>query len=213
MTTEGDCANEYTIERTWTAVDDCGNDITKVQTIEVLDVTPPVMTCPPDATLECTEEPNPDLTGEATATDDCGDVTVSYSDITAQGLCPSEYTITRTWTAVDACGNESSCPQVINVLDITPPVVTCAPDVTIECDESTLPANTGFTTATDECGGPVTITYQQATMTNELCLKVILRRWKVTDECNDTSECDQYITVKDTPGPRSDSSGRRDCRV
>ena len=159
------------------------------------------MTCPPDATLECTEEPNPDLTGEATATDDCGDVTVSYSDITAQGLCPSEYTITRTWTAVDACGNESNCPQIINVLDIEPPLYTCAPDVTIECDESTEPENTGFTTATDECGGPVTITYQQATMTNELCLKVILRRWTITDECDNTSECDQYITVKDTQGP------------
>ena len=31
VTSEGDCANEYTIERIWTAVDDCGNNTSKVQ--------------------------------------------------------------------------------------------------------------------------------------------------------------------------------------
>ena len=67
VTSEGDCDNEYTIERTWTAVDDCGNNTSKVQTIEVLDTTPPVIECPADATVECTVDPTPDVTGMATA--------------------------------------------------------------------------------------------------------------------------------------------------
>ena len=107
-------------------------------------------------------------TGTATAVDACGDVTITYSDAVAPGDCPAESTITRTWTAVDACGNESDCDQTIMVLDTQAPDLMCAADVTIECDESTDPANTGASTATDECSD-VTVTYQDALTTDELC--------------------------------------------
>ena len=100
-------------------------------------------------------------TGAATAVDACGDVTITYSDAIAPGDCPAEMTITRTWTAVDACGNESECDQTIMVLDTQAPDLMCAADITIECDESTDPANTGVSTATDECSD-VTVTYQEA---------------------------------------------------
>ena len=48
------------------------------------------------------------------------------------------------------------------VLDTQAPDLMCAADITIECDESTDPANTGVSTATDECSD-VTVTYQDAT--------------------------------------------------
>ena len=122
------------------------------------------------------------------------------SDATVAGDCPAEYTITRTWTAVDECGNEASCPQIIMVLDTQAPDLMCAADITIECDESTDPANTGVSTATDECSD-VTVTYIEALTTNELCLQVITRRWKATDACGNTSECDQLISIVDTTYP------------
>jgi hypothetical protein len=50
----------------------------------------------------------------ASATDNCDPApVVTYSDVTAAGGCPQEYTITRTWTATDACGNGTNCTQVI----------------------------------------------------------------------------------------------------
>ena len=64
------------------------------------------MTAPEDATVECDESTDPADTGEATATDNCNGETVSYSDEIVPGECEGEYTILRTWTAVDACGNE-----------------------------------------------------------------------------------------------------------
>jgi hypothetical protein len=44
------------------------------------------------------------------------------------GDCPGRYTLYRTWTATDRCGNESSATQVITVQDTTPPVVQAGDD-------------------------------------------------------------------------------------
>src|SRR5690606_16886440 len=104
-------------------------------------------------------------TGFATATDNCSGVTVTYSDVRTQdadgiaGTCDDyEYVITRTWTAVDARSEDSSCVQIITIEDTEAPVISCPTNVTLECDESTDPSNTGFATATDNCSG-VTVTY------------------------------------------------------
>src|SRR5690606_2488306 len=47
--------------------------------------------------------------------------------------------IIRTHTAIDECGNSASCVQTILRVDTTVPTITCPADVTIECDEDTLP--------------------------------------------------------------------------
>src|SRR5690606_5687458 len=79
--------------------------------------------CPADVTIECDEDTLPANTGSATATDLCDmDVTPTYADVTAAGDCDQEYVITRTWTAVDDCGNANTCTQVITIVDTTAPV-------------------------------------------------------------------------------------------
>ena len=136
-----------------------------------------------------------------TATDNCGNVTITYSDVTAAGDCDNEYTITRTWTAEDACGNTSDCDQIIEVVDTQDPDLACAADVTIECDDSTYPDNTGWSTATDACGD-VTVEYVDATFEGECPITMVIqRRWTATDACGNTAECDQIIELYDLEGP------------
>jgi hypothetical protein len=153
------------VRRTWTAEDDCGNISECVQDIFVEDTTSPVITCPGDVTIECTDSTLPDSTGFATATDICVETPdISFSDVTIAGNCPQEYTIVRTWVASDACENTSTCNQIILVDDSTAPIITCPADVTIDCTASSSPDSTGFATATDNCGGPPDITSSDVTV-------------------------------------------------
>ena len=205
VTTAGVCAQEYTIARTWTATDACGNSSTCLQIITVDDSTPPVITmCAADVTVECTDSTDPADTGMSTATDNCDPApVVTFADVTTAGVCAQEYTIARTWTATDACGNSSTCLQIITVDDSTPPVITlCAADVTVECTDSTDPADTGMSTATDACDPAPVVTFADVTMAG-VCAQeyTIARTWTATDACGNTSTCLQIITVDDSTPP------------
>ena len=53
-TTTGACAASYTLERVWTAVDDCGNSAVATQMIVVEDTTNPILSnVPSDVTIIC----------------------------------------------------------------------------------------------------------------------------------------------------------------
>jgi hypothetical protein len=150
VTAAGTCAGSYTETRTWRAVDGCGNASNTVsQTITVVDNTPPVIGAPgANGTVSCPATPN---FTQPTASDVCGTVSVQQvSDVTAAGTCAGSYTETRTWRAVDGCGNASNTvSQTITVVDNTPPVIgTPGANATVIC-----PATPSFTapTASDAC--------------------------------------------------------------
>ena len=106
------------IARTWSAVDACGNIATCIQTINIIDDIAPELNCPSGLTVDCGQNIDPEiLESKATATDNCGTVTISFEDDATMPLdCNfATKTITRTWTAVDACGNIASCIQIITV--------------------------------------------------------------------------------------------------
>jgi len=155
--TAGCSQYEYMITRTWTATDNCNRMATCSQIITVDDTQGPVITCPANLTIECDEDTSPSNTGMATGSDNCSaiaEIVITSSDISTQGTsgCSQyEYIITRTWLSMDACGNSSTCSQVITVKDNDPPVITCPANLTIECDEDTSPSNTGMATGFDNC--------------------------------------------------------------
>jgi hypothetical protein len=94
-----------TLTRTYTATDGCGNTSTCSQVLTYkVDITPPVFTyCPPDQYLGCNPELLPGC-GAATATDDCGSVTITNSlNPTVANGC--NYSQSYTIKATDACGN------------------------------------------------------------------------------------------------------------
>src|SRR5207249_7533398 len=101
------------------------------------DTTPPVITATGTTlTLGC----NPTATqingalGTATATDNCGPVTPSFTDgaVSTSGCGRSQ---TRTWSATDGCGNTATASRTVTwTEDTTPPAIPPLPSTpTLEC--------------------------------------------------------------------------------
>jgi hypothetical protein len=117
-----------------------------VESLDILiDGTDPIITCPGNPTISCDASTLPANTGSATATDNLDDFpVVTYADVFTPNMgCTYTGSIARTWTATDCAGNSRSCIQTITIVDNVAPTLTIPSDVTIECDESTLPASTG----------------------------------------------------------------------
>ncbi|MEH6538408.1 MAG: HYR domain-containing protein [Psychroserpens sp.] len=190
--------NSQLIRRFWVSTDSIGVYWSCNQKITVLD-TAPVVSCPPNVTLECGVDTSSANTGLATGTNGCSILTITQSDSSVAG-CGFTETITRTWTATDECGNSSSCDQIITVVDTAPPVVSCPSNRTLECGEDTSSANTGLATGTEGCG-TVTITESDSSVAGCGFTETITRTWTATDECGNSSCCDQIITVVDTTPP------------
>lgn len=195
FTTFGPLMSELSLNGTPVATQLANSPCVKYDTVA------PVISCPGTATIQCDVPPTPANTGgSATATDNCDPApAISYSDSASLGGCDGTGTISRTWTATDACGNTSTCIQTINVVDTIAPSITCPANVTIECGESTLPANVGTATAMDNCDSMPMLSYTDSVAGS--CPTIITRTWTATDACGNASSCDQTITVQDTTNP------------
>ena len=198
---DGDCPNNYKITRTWTATDECGLTKTHIQTITVVDITPPTFvetSLPENITVECDAVPSAET---LTATDTCGSATVSVNDVKTDGNCPNNYKIARTWTATDECGLKTTHTQIITVQDTTPPsfVETSLPEnITVECDA--IPTAETLT-ATDNCGDAIVTVKDDITQGDCPNSYIINRIWTATDECGLMTTHTQIITVEDTETP------------
>ena len=69
---------------------------------------------------------------DATASDNCGEVTIEVESETTPGNATGNYVITRTFTATDDAGNSTSTSQTITVVDTTAPILNVPADYTTD---------------------------------------------------------------------------------
>ncbi|NNE27985.1 MAG: hypothetical protein HKN16_00005, partial [Saprospiraceae bacterium] len=138
-----DTCRTYTVVRTWTATDDCDNTSTESQTVEVEDTQAPVFsTLASDVTFECDGSGNYsqisswiNSNGGATATDNCGNVYWENDFSSLPNGCSATGTVSVTFTAKDACGNDTTTIASFTIEDTTEPNLTlAAQDTIVECD-------------------------------------------------------------------------------
>jgi hypothetical protein len=120
----GPCPSRYTLERVWTATDDCGNSITANQTLTVVDTTAPewVSPLPPSVVTvtSCADIPAPAILESA---DNCDSQTfVIYNEFFSPAsecsdVCECGGVVVRTWISADCMGNLATFVQYYNVLN------------------------------------------------------------------------------------------------
>lgn len=185
----------YIINRSYTATDECGNAMTITQLIYVSDTSAPVLLGVPDnLVLDCDGQVPP--APQVGAIDHCdGVVPVSFNEFTEFNGCAE--VVTRVWSAVDQCGNVATATRSVSITDITPPTFTLLPeDRTVTCSE--VP---DFETAQaiDNCG-EVSISIDEVVVTGD-CPFEIHRTYTATDECGNSSQHVQVLSVIDNEAP------------
>ena len=119
---------------TFTAVDECENEASTDATFTIQDTVPPVIVLAPTDTIHC-DQWVCDIDslvawGFVSASDTCGDVTLTAECAPSSAGCSGSYIVT--YTAEDECGLTSTDQHVIFLTDSVPPTVS------IQCPSDTL---------------------------------------------------------------------------
>jgi hypothetical protein len=158
-TVQGNCPSNFQIVYSFTATDNCGNTATASRTIQVYDNQGVIWAQdqPTSYTYECGSAA-PVITPQGF--DNCSSFETSYTDsaVWSEG-CISGFT--RTWTALDACDNQSApFHQFITFEDTTEPqLIGCPSNLELPCDQDAPTA--ASVTATDNCDEDVEVIFEE----------------------------------------------------
>ncbi|MDA0946217.1 MAG: gliding motility-associated C-terminal domain-containing protein, partial [Bacteroidetes bacterium] len=199
LTSEPACITEIAIA--WTISDPAGNESSHIQHVFLLDETPPSITYIPENALLSCSDPTTYLPP-------------SYEDMNAwewtdaldtiPGVCPSQFTITRTFSAWDECGNESLLQvQTIEVTDVEPPTWTWVPEDAMftdvndipSCEETPLNWDDNCSNASWTCFTDTLEFYCPGSF-------LLARTFELTDDCGNSAIHVQNILVEDVAAPQ-----------
>jgi hypothetical protein len=209
-TDHNDC--EYTLVRTWTATDGCGNATQKTQKIEVIDVHAPVITVVNPllkdiklggemAVYDC-ESPQVFMS-DVKVTDCCKFTLEVYDKLLVHGKCEM-WGYQRKWKcgyiATDDAGNRSEFYFYVVQYDDEPPVLYNVPDdITLACDD-TLPAlDPNLVEAEDNCSGRPKIGISEGVYFDpaDSSNYAVKRTWYSADDCGNAVTESQWIFTCD----------------
>jgi hypothetical protein len=195
-----------TITRTYSVTDDCGNSINVVQTITIDDDTDPTASNPAPINVQCASDvPAPDVSVVTDEADNCSTdpVVAHVSDVSDGNSCPE--TITRTYSVTDDCGNSINVVQTITIDDDTNPTASNPAPVNVQCIGDVPAADiTDVQNAADNCTANPVVAHVSDVSDGNSCPEVITRTYSVTDDCGNSINVSQTITIDDNTDPTAD---------
>jgi hypothetical protein len=174
----------------------CGNSSTHVQTISFNDDTAPVFN-QFDAVVELScANASVDL---VTVFDNCGDVTVTYTDTFTAGSCGTRV---RNYTATDACGNTAQAFQTLIVSDAVAPAFVSFPvSAAVSCS-AVAAVEQSYIEYTENCSD-VTVTWNEEIVEGDCPNSYTsIRTCTLTDACGNSTSSSYTLTVSDTERPQ-----------
>jgi hypothetical protein len=202
---------------TYTVYDVCGNSASCDFIVSVVDETAPVAVCQQFTTVGLTYDGFANVYAhsfDSGSYDDCaldyievkrmddgvpcdleegdGDVFKDYVTFCCADIGTPVNVIFRVW---DIFGNYNECMVEVEVQDKLAPVITCPPDMEVNCDFfydlDNMDAYFGAPTAYDNCN--VRITQDEEVDINQCGIGYIIRYFTATDDGGRTATCEQRI--------------------
>jgi len=203
------------VVRTWTALDESGNQSTHVQWIAIPDNAPPDLITPAaDLIVECAENSSYfdwlDSHGGAEAFDECGELDWEIVEEEWSPECGETGSKTVTFTAIDPGGLSVSTTATFTLVDTEAPMfMSQAEDLATECWDSVTPQTEawfdshGGAQAWDACSnGNLTWETEVASSTpgcgSTQSLALI---FTVSDECGNSASTSALFETLDTSPP------------
>ena len=195
------------------ATDDCGNTNTQTADFTIEDTTAPSFdTVPTAATIPCGPTEADDFSawlGTAAATDVCTSATITNDSTGAPTVyCGAGSTVTVTFTASDACGNESYATSTFTIEDTVDPFFTTDPAGDVyECDGTASTTAAFNAWVADNAGAVADDACGSATLSNDnppipnFCGGTAVIVVTATDECGNTASASASYTINDSVGP------------
>ena len=190
---------------TMTVTDDAGNSSTCSFQTTAEDMSAPTISCPDPQTFNADADcqtPLPDFTGLADATDNCGVFLVTQEPAPGTEVGFGQTLVTLTVT--DGAGLSNSCLMEAYSVDVTPPVLTCPPSVTLNTDPNTCTAVAMYICplAPDNCSGSANPEHILGLPSGSAFPKgVNVVGFQATDASGNSSTCTFTITVIDVEPP------------
>lgn len=200
----GNCANEFTLIRTWTALTSEGLESIHVQHIHVVDTTQPVNITLQEIFVHSTNfipMPNTDHV-LALANDNCSNVSVAFiNDQSDNQACPE--TIVRTYRITDDCGNFTDVHQNIIVHDTVAPWASNLPSKTLACIDQLPLADVSLLTDAQDNIELTSVVHLSDQSNNQNCSEIISRTYRLHDACNNHFDVIQLFFIQDTIAPQA----------
>jgi uncharacterized repeat protein (TIGR01451 family) len=190
----GSAASPLIITRTFTAKDASNNTASSVQTITVIDSTPPTIALvgPSSVTHEChTPFNDPGVT----TGDNCNAAVNVATSVGFNPDVPGTYVIT--YTATDGVGNAATAQRTVTVVDTIAPVISCPADivVTLPLNSTAVSMPVSFSVpASDSCDStPGVVTSKASGSVFNMGTTVVTAT--ATDDAGNTASCSFSVTV------------------
>ncbi len=185
---------------TCTATDASGNSASCEFTITVVDEVAPELICPPTMMVQCDREGGALVEYDLPVSNDACDGQPPVECVPPSGTIFPLGETEVVCTSTDSSGNSTQCSFVVNVVDTTPPALTCPEPIVTECTSGEGAVVDFDVAAEDACDPDVAVVCTPASgslfpvgQTTVTCV--------ATDAEGNEAECSFTVTVIDRTAP------------
>jgi len=164
----------------------------------------PVLTCPAPVTNVACGSAGTNVNFAATAVDNCGVASISYSIQPGSFFPVGTTNVTATATDINGFTSQCTFPVRVQVVDNTAPVVSCPSDVSLNAQDGICGSVYNYSIPySDNCGAASITQISGLASGSVFPVGTTVNRFRISDPTGNFVDCSFSVTVADNQPPVS----------